>query len=107
MNHSIRLAIVVLGLLGTVSCTWRDPYRRDDVWKPTGANAANLAATIAEPRDLTHGRGSSGADAKVGVLSMERVQSDRPKSLGDPTSSGLSGAGGAAGGGAPTAPPGN
>ena len=39
------------------ACQDMDPYARTDVWQPTGANAGNIAAMVANPHDLIRGRG--------------------------------------------------
>lgn len=58
-----RITLTSLAFTGTIlvlaACTSRDPYYRTDVWKPTGANAANLAAMVANPYDLISGHASS------------------------------------------------
>jgi type IV pilus biogenesis protein CpaD/CtpE len=106
MSHSIRLTIAVLGVLGGAGCTWRDPYLRNDVWKPTGSNPANLAAMIADPRDLAHGRGGGRVDTKADVLAVERIYEGRPQSLGGGGSVTRSAVGAGEGSGGPAPPPG-
>ncbi len=59
---------VAAGILALAGCGNRDPYYRTDVWKPNGANAANIAAMAANPYDLIHGRGN-----KAGRLSKDQV----------------------------------
>ena len=57
MNRSAHLGFAAATLLGMLSgCSSRDPYARDDVWYPTGAPAANIAAQVANPADLAGGR---------------------------------------------------
>jgi hypothetical protein len=77
----------------------RDPYRRTDVWYPTGANAANLAAMVANPADLVHGHGVSSTDSKAQRLAVERIWSDSPRGLGSATGGGGGGGGGSGSGG--------
>jgi type IV pilus biogenesis protein CpaD/CtpE len=95
------VSVLILSLTG---CMDRDPYRRTDVWRPTGANAANIAAQIADPRDLIRGRGAPArANAEPASLGIDRVQADHPKvlrSFGTAISGGTSGNGADAGSGA-------
>ena len=85
---------VCVGLLA--GCASRDPYKRDDVWYPTGANAANLAAQVADPNDLIRGRGDSKQLVDASARAIGRVRSDSPKSL---TPGGTGGGGNGSGGG--------
>ena len=108
-------AIAMLG-----GCMDRDPYRRTDVWRPTGANAANIAAQVADPRDLIRGQGSPRLDTAASTLAIDRLRTDNPRSINPATrssaaggqstggqSSGTSTAGAAQGGeGISLAPPG-
>lgn len=99
-------AIVVIGTvaIGALSgCESRDPYLRTDVWRPTGANAANIAAMVADPHDMISGRGVVRKDTKAPELAVEHIWSDQPKPLlggggGGGSSSGGSGGGGSSGG---------
>ena len=87
--------IIALG-----GCMDRDPYRRTDVWRPTGANAANIAAQVAEPKDLIRGHGSPRANSSAQIIAVDRVQTDRHKPLPASTvSPGTSGGGSGAGAG--------
>ena len=87
---------VCAGLLA--GCGNRDPYKRDDVWYPTGANAANLAAQVAHPADLVRGQNDPRQAAGGPARSVSRVWSDTPKSL-TPGASGGGGGSGSGGGG--------
>jgi hypothetical protein len=74
----ITLALPVLLVVG---CTSSDPYRRTDVWYPTGANAGNIAAMVAKPRDLILGHSGDRADARQAAGAVDRVWQDRKKPL--------------------------
>jgi len=92
----INLALPVLLVAG---CASFDPYRRTDVWYPTGANAGNIAAMVAEPRDLILGHGGDRADARQAAGAVDRVWQDRKKPLlnaasAAPLTGGASGPGG-------------
>ncbi len=89
---AVGLAIAVAAPL--TGCMDRDPYRRTDVWRPTGANASNIAAQVADPNDMIRGRGSvPRANAEPSVLAVERIQTDHPKVLRSMGSSGGSSGG--------------
>jgi type IV pilus biogenesis protein CpaD/CtpE len=85
-------------------CANRDPYQRLDVWRPTGANSANLAAMVADPRDLIRGHGTDRQLTKAQELAVDRIWLDQPKGLGggaaaSGASGGSSGGSGSGGGG--------
>jgi len=91
---------ILLGLLG--GCEDRDPYHRTDVWYPSGVNAGNIAAMVANPADLISGHGVQRSDGKEAVTAVDRVWQDKPKKLLDPVGtdggSGGSGSSGSSGG---------
>ena len=59
MSRSMTLRFAaVASLVVLAGCDSRMiPYLRTDVWQPTGANAGNIAAMVADPHDLISGRG--------------------------------------------------
>ena len=87
-------------IIALSGCMDRDPYRRTDVWRPTGANAANIAAQVADPKDLIGGRGSPRANSSAQIIAVERLQTDRPKPLPASSVSTSGGSGGGSGAGA-------
>lgn len=94
------LMLPTLLLLG--GCEDRDPYRRTDVWQPTGANAGNIAAQVADPRDLIRGRSTSTADGHAATSAIEHLWAGQPHTMtpiGSMGSSGSSGAGASGSGG--------
>lgn len=91
--------LAVAGLIGLSSCANRDPYQRTDVWRPTGANAANLAAMVADPHDLIRGRGTNRQFNKAQDIAVEHVWQDKPKPFGFGSTSGSSGSSGGGSGG--------
>lgn len=101
MPRSLLLGFTfAAGLLALAGCDSRDPYLRTDVWKPTGANDANIAAMVANPRDLIRGANDSRENAGEPVLAVQRIWTDQPKPLaGGGSGSGSDGGGGGAGGG--------
>jgi type IV pilus biogenesis protein CpaD/CtpE len=75
-------AIRLILLASLASCAAQDPYRRTDVWYPTGSNDGNIAAQAVRPRDLIVGRGAQGGDnARVSADAVERVWEGQDKPL--------------------------
>jgi type IV pilus biogenesis protein CpaD/CtpE len=74
----ISPALLVLLVAG---CANTDPYRRTDVWYPTGSNTGNIAAMAARPGDLILGRSGKAGDARQAVGAIDRVWQDRRKPL--------------------------
>ncbi len=96
MSRSMTLNLAfVATILALAGCAARDPYRRTDVWRPTGSNAGNIAAMVANPHDLISGRGSPYMNAGEPALAVSHVWLDTPKPL---LGSGGSGGGGSASG---------
>ncbi len=85
----VRSLILPIGLLTAVvslgGCDNRDPYSRTDVWRPTGANAGNIAAQAANPMDLINGRGSNSVDGHTATAPIERLWNGTPRPLGTGT----------------------
>ena len=94
MSRCKTLNVVLIASLAALAgCDSRDPYLRTDVWQPSGANAGNIAAMVADPHDLISGRGSAMQNSNESALSVEHVWLDQPKPL-----STAPGGGGASGG---------
>ena len=72
------LAVLALTIGG---CVEADPYRRPDVWYPTGVNSGNIAAMVAKPRDMIVGRGVNETDARQAVGGIDRIWLDGPRVL--------------------------
>lgn len=98
----VRITLIG-GTLALAGCQELDPYTREGTWQPTGANQGNLAAMVANPQDLIHGRGQRAEDTKEPTLAINRIWTDTPKTLLDPgggsSSSGSSGSGSGSGSG--------
>ena len=91
--------LVLTGLLLLSGCGNLDPYLRDNVWKPTGANAGNLAAMVANPNDLIAGRHTAVTNTRASTIAIQHVWDDQPKSLSSGGSGGGSASSGSGGGG--------
>ena len=72
-----RLGLAALPLLCLVGCEQIDPLTREGLWRPTGANAANLRAMVAVPGDLAFGRGTRTADGNAAARAVDRYRSGR------------------------------
>ncbi|MEJ0016004.1 MAG: hypothetical protein WDN25_05465 [Acetobacteraceae bacterium] len=97
-HHIVRLSLFA-GVLTLAACQEMDPYTRPGTWQPTGANAGNIAAMVADPYDLIRGRPATRVDSKASDLAVGRLWTDKPKPLPDPGGPGGSGSGGGSGGG--------
>lgn len=86
----IRAGIVLLAL-ALAACDATDPYRASDVWQPTGANAGNMAAMAARPRDLIVGRGGRFTDGHLSADAVERLWQDRTRPLAPATGAAATG----------------
>ena len=104
MRRGVWAAIASAGLALLSGCAGPEPFDRLSTWRPTGANAANLAAMAARPAELARGRGTGPTDGQVVTAAVERLRYGRLKPIGDTSAGGgggnvgspLSGASGAA-----------
>ena len=74
---------------GLAACAELDPYQRKGVWRPLGANSANLRAMVADPRDLNWGRGGAASPGDLAGAAVARLRSDNVKPLPASAISGL------------------
>ena len=76
------LRLLAFGLAGlSMACTATDPLYDTSRWNPSGVNAANLAAQVAVPDDLQHGRHVADADGLQAAAAVARLRQDRVKKL--------------------------
>jgi len=96
--------VLLLSPLAAAGCDL-DPFERPELWNPTGANEANLAAMVDDPMDLVRGRGEAGAEGNRAAAAVARLRRDHVKELpsGD-TTGGMVGGGSGSGGGGGGAP---
>lgn len=92
------LARAVLPLLVLAGCAQIDPLTKEGVWRPTGANDANLRAMVAVPSDLAYGRAARTSDGNLAARAVDRLRTGRVYPLQDIGISKIA----AGGGGAPT-----
>ncbi len=71
----LALAFCVAG------CERTDPYTRPGQWHPLGANAANLSAMVADPRDLYRGREAPSDAGDTAAAAVARLRADAVKRL--------------------------
>jgi type IV pilus biogenesis protein CpaD/CtpE len=80
-HHTPHRLLLFLSLATLAGCGSRDPYMRTDVWRPTGANAGNIAAMVANPRDLIQGHSAAREDTKAAALAVDHVWTNQPMPL--------------------------
>ena len=73
----------LFALLALAACQQTDPYVRQGLWRPIGANDANLRAMIANPADLGRGRGGGPSSGDAAALAVARLRNDATKPLAD------------------------
>ena len=74
------LPFVLFALAG---CDSIDPYLREGVWRPSGANEANLRAMAATSRDLVKASRPSPGDGGLAAAAVDRLAHDRVRALPD------------------------
>lgn len=73
--------IAAMLTLTAYGCAANDPYRASDLWQPTGANAGNLTAMAARPRDLVVGRGRPSSGSRLEADAVERLWGGRARPI--------------------------
>lgn len=74
-------ATIGLALLALAGCDHTDPYLRPNVWRPNGANEANLRAMVAMPSDLAVAAPSAHGDGGRAAAALARLRNDQVKPL--------------------------
>ena len=74
------IGILMLALAG---CDATDPYLRRGVWRPNGANEANLRAMVVSPSDLVRGVDSAAGNGQQAAAALDRLRNDKPRLLPD------------------------
>ncbi len=77
----MRQASILLLLLGLGARSTTDPYMREGVWRPRGANDANLRLHVADPQMLDRGVDDPRADGQAVVAAIHRHRTDRVRPL--------------------------
>ncbi len=86
MIEGVLLLSLGAGLAG---CSATEPYQRPGEWRPIGANAINLRAMVADPRDLQWGRGGAASSGDLAGMAVARLRNDNVKPLPASAISGL------------------
>jgi hypothetical protein len=94
----LRCAVIALAPLALSACIVPDASRAEGPWSPQGVNAANLAAMVKDPADLSHGHGDKGPDHKLAAQAVTTLWENPTTSL-SPSGSGNGGGSGASGSG--------
>lgn len=99
-----RRSFAAAVLVALAGCQATDPLYREGLWRPTGANDANLRAMVAVPSDLAWGAAADGGDGHLAARAVRRLRQGRTHPLHDVAISKV--APPAAGAAAPPAPAG-
>jgi hypothetical protein len=78
----VRTFMVPL-LFALAGCDGTDPDTRAGVWRPSGANAANLRAMVLVPSDLVLATPASRADGGLAAAAVARLRHDQVRPLPD------------------------
>ncbi len=76
-----RAVLLLLPLVALAGCAELDPYTREGVWRPAGANAANLRAMVAVPSELQQGTDYAGPTGQAGAAAVDRLREERVRPL--------------------------
>jgi type IV pilus biogenesis protein CpaD/CtpE len=76
------IGTVTIGLLA--GCAATDPLLNENTWHPIGVNEQNIAAQVANPVDLLHGREpTGGTDGGLAADAILRLRIGHVKALPD------------------------
>lgn len=73
LTSTLTACLLLSGCDATHAANQIDPYKREGMWRPEGVNAGNIAAQLADPRDLVRGRGDSGPQVKQAANAVTRI----------------------------------
>ena len=81
-NHRklVGWALLLACCLGVGGCNY-DPWQREGTWTPSGVNDANLAAMVANPADLYGNSGSGFSRGSAAAPAVDRLLTDKIKTL--------------------------
>jgi hypothetical protein len=82
---SAAIVPATIGLLGILAgCAATDPLLNQNDWHPSGVNEMNIAAQVANPADLIHGREpTGGTDGEQAAAAITRLRTGHVKALPD------------------------
>jgi type IV pilus biogenesis protein CpaD/CtpE len=78
-----RSALAGLGLLLLAGCAATDPYQREGMWRPNGANASNLRTMVVSPADLVRGVEEPGSSGQQAAMALDRMRQEKVRALPD------------------------
>lgn len=83
MGLRLRSGVVGIALFGLAGCgvAARDSWEDPGSWRSSGINQMNLQAMVANPNDLTAGRGDRGASGVLATTAVNRYLVDKTKPL--------------------------
>ena len=73
----MRHATAMLLLIAIMGCSAIDPYTREGVWRPRGANDANLRLHVANPQMLDRGVDDPRSDGQMTAAAIQRLRTNR------------------------------
>ena len=82
--RGLGLSLLLAGCAGL-----DDPYKREGTWSIEHVNDVNLAAQVADPRQLFRGVGEMGTPGALSAAAVRRLLADQVKPLPAQTSSGI------------------
>jgi type IV pilus biogenesis protein CpaD/CtpE len=85
----MRRALILAFAAALPGCAELDPFDRTGVWRPSGANEANLRTQVARPSELAVGTAERGSDGHLASQAIERLRTDRVRPLPAETASGV------------------
>jgi type IV pilus biogenesis protein CpaD/CtpE len=75
--------LLCIATLSLASCDATDPYHREGVWRPNGANDANLRAMVVAPSDLVSGVSDTSGNGQQAAAAIDRYRNDKMRLLPD------------------------
>ena len=82
MNLMMHLTVAIGFVAMLQGCAATDPLLNQNDWHPTGANATNIAAEVANPADLARGRdATAGSDGELAAAAVLRLRTGHVKPL--------------------------
>jgi hypothetical protein len=76
-----RLLVLSLALPALAACDRTDPYKREGMWRPSGANDTNFELQVARASDLVMGRGADEGNGFQAAAAIARYENDKERAL--------------------------
>lgn len=81
MSRTRKIGVPSALLFATLAlsgCAQLDPFQREGIWKPSGVNDANIAATVDNPADLARGREDARGTVRTPTIAVDRLWAGAP-----------------------------